>query len=65
MLLRLDIGRKLAGLSGSRPGFLRSGDMIADLNEEGKVPWLKERLARVEISSEKTELHDLTRDVGI
>ena len=65
MLLRLEIGQQLAGLSGSRPGFLRSGDMIADLNDEGKVPWLKEIFARVEISSEKTELHDLIRDVGI
>ena len=54
----MEIGRKLAGVSGSRPGFLRSGEMIADLNDAGKVPWLKERFARVEISSEKTELHD-------
>jgi len=35
------------------------------LNEEGKVPWLKERLTRVEISSEKTVLQDLMRDVGM
>ena len=38
--------------------------MTADLNEAGKVPQLKERLVRVEISSEKTVLHDLIRDVG-
>ena len=39
--------------------------MIADLNDAGKVLWLKERFARVEVSSEKTELHDSIRDVGI
>ena len=64
-MLRLDIGRNFTEVNGSRPGFLRSGEMIADLNDAGKVPWLKERFARVEISSEKTELHDFIRDAGI
>ena len=46
----------MAVLSGLRPGFLKRGEVIADFNEAGKVPWLKEGLARVEINSEKTEL---------
>ena len=38
--------------------------MIADLNEVGKVIWLKEMLAKVEISSEKAELHDINNKMN-
>jgi hypothetical protein len=65
MLFKFEMGRKLAGLSASSPGFLRSGETTANLNVEGKVPWLKDRLARVEMSTEKTELHHLMREVGM
>jgi hypothetical protein len=65
MLFKLDIGRKLDGMSASRPGFLSSGVTIANLYLEGNEPRLKERLASVAISSEKTELHDFMRDVGM
>ena len=54
MLFKFEMGRKLAGLSASSPGFLRSGETTANLNVEGKVPWLKDRLARVEMSADKT-----------
>jgi hypothetical protein len=63
MLLKLEMGRKLAGLLASSPGFLRSDETTENLNVEGKMPWLKDRLARVEMSTEKTELHDLMRKV--
>jgi hypothetical protein len=42
-----------------------SGETAANLNVEGKVPRLEERLARVEMSTGKTELHDLMREVGM
>jgi hypothetical protein len=65
MLFKLDMGRKLAGLSASSPDFLRSGETTANLNVERKMPRLKERLARVEMITEKTELHALMREVGM
>ena len=43
----------------SRPSFLISGETIVILNLDGKMPSEKERLARVEISSEKTEEQEL------
>jgi len=60
-----EIGRKLAGLSASSPGFLSSGETTANLNLVGKKPLLKDKLASVEMSSEKTEPHDLMREVGM
>jgi hypothetical protein len=65
MLFKFEVGRKWAGLSASSPGFLRSGETTANLNVTGKVPWLKERLSRVEMSTEITELYDLMREVKI
>jgi intein/homing endonuclease len=38
MLLRLEIGRKLAETDGYKPGFVRSGVTEACLNLNGKVP---------------------------
>jgi hypothetical protein len=64
-LNKFEIGRKLAGLSSSGTGFLRRGETMADLNVQGKVPWLKDRLARTEMSTEKTDLHDLMREMGM
>jgi hypothetical protein len=31
---------------------LRCGETTANINVKGKVPWLKERLARIEMSTE-------------
>ena len=45
--------------------FLISGETIAILSIGGKMPSEKERLARVEMSSEKTEEQDLRSEVGI
>ena len=47
------------------PCFLISGETSASLNLDGKVPSEKERLARVEIRSEKTEEQDFISEVGI
>lgn len=41
---RLDMGRKFAGLSGSRPGFLRMGVMAASLRDCGTEPDESEEL---------------------
>jgi hypothetical protein len=65
MLFKYEMRRKLAGLSASSPDFLRTGETTANLNVKVKEPWLKERLARVEMSTEKTDLHDLMREVGM
>jgi hypothetical protein len=64
-MFEFEMGRKCAALSASSPGFLRTGEIRANLNVEGKVPWLKDRLARVEMITEKTEQHDLMREVEI
>ena len=40
-------------------------DTSASLNLDGKMPWEKERLSRVEMSSEITQEKDLMSDVGI
>ena len=49
------MGLQFDGASLSRPCFLISGETRASLNLDGKVPSEKERLARVEMSSEKTD----------
>jgi len=63
--LRFEIGRKLEGIEVSRPGFLRRGVTEVLLKHVGKTPSEKERFARVEMRSEKTELQDLRREVGM
>jgi hypothetical protein len=63
--LRFEIGLKLAGVSSSRPGFLSNGVTEAALNMDGKTPSEKDRLASVQMSSEKTTGHDLMSEVGI
>ena len=45
--------------------FLVSGETSASLNLDGKVPSKKERLARVEMSSEKIKEQDFISEVGI
>ena len=52
-MLRLEIGRKLDINDGSAFGFLRIGVTVAFLNEQGKMPSLKDKLARFEIMWEK------------
>lgn len=39
---RLEMGRKLSRLSGSRPGFFRRGEIVASLRVGGTVPELRE-----------------------
>jgi len=61
----LDIGRKLAGSSGFRLGFLRRGVTTDDLSLLGKVQRLKERFASFAMISEKTESHCLISEVSL
>ena len=49
----------------SRLGFLSKGITTAFLKEVGKQPSENERLARTEMSSEKTPGQDLIREGGI
>jgi len=51
----------MAGADLSSPGFLSSGVTDADLKAAGKWPWLKERLARIVMSSENAERQDLSK----
>ena len=65
ILLRSEIGLKLAGSSGLRLGFLRRGVTTENLYLVGKTSWLKDMLASLEIISAKSMLHCLSTDVGI
>jgi len=67
MLLRLEIGRKLADTDGSKPGYFRSGVGLTEacLNLDGKVPWLMDKLAKRAIRSENTREHCIMMSVGI
>ena len=47
-MFKFKIGRKFDRLDFGRSGFLRSGEMSASLNFDGKVTWVKERFARCE-----------------
>jgi len=64
MLLRLEIGRKLAGFWSSRVGFFRSG-VMANLYLLGKMPWLNERLASLAMRSANTVTQDLITDTDV
>jgi len=39
---KFEIGRKLFRLLGSEPGFLRIGDTVAVLRDEGTIPVVRE-----------------------
>ena len=51
---RLEMGRKLFGLSGSRPGFLMMGVMAASLRVWGTEPEQREALMKSMMSGEIT-----------
>ncbi len=51
---RLEMGRKLFGLSGSSPGFLMTGVMAASLRGWGTEPEEREALMRLMMSGEMT-----------
>ena len=57
ILLRFEIGLKLAGTSELRLGFLRRGVTTENLYLVGKTPWLKDILASLAIISAKITLH--------
>ena len=65
ILLRFEIGLKLAGISELRLGFLRKGVTTENLYLVGKTPWLKDILASLAIISAKSILHCLSSNVGI
>jgi len=52
-------------MSGSLPRYFMSGVTAAFLNLKGKIPSEKDRLASVEISSQKTSGQAFIREVGI
>ena len=64
MLFKLDIGRKLAGSSEFRLGFLRRGVTNENRYLLGKVPHVKEILANLAMISAKAESHCLISELG-
>ena len=56
---------EIEGSSVGSPVFLMSGVTCATLKDVGNTPSLKERLASVAISSEKTDEHDFSKEVGM
>jgi len=64
---RIEKGRKLLGLSGSRPGFLSIGVMAATLGEEGTVPEVREELmiAMMSVLSQGEAVLDQCRWNGV
>ena len=59
------MGRKLLGLSGSRPGFLSIGVMAATLKEEGTVPDVREEFMITIISGLRQGRQCLTNADGM
>ena len=57
--------RKLAGSLEGSPGFLRVGVTWATLNMVGKTPCEKDKLARLDMRTEKTPEQDLRSEVGM
>ena len=49
MVFRLDIGLKFARSDFGKPGFFSKGEISASLNLDGKVNWVKNRLAKCEM----------------
>ena len=47
------------------PGFFRRGEICASLNFDGKVPWVKDKLAKWAMRIEKVSEHDFNKDAGI
>ena len=65
MLFRFEIGRKLAGSEEGSPGFFENRCNLSHFEHSGKTPCEKDRLARLDMSSEKTPEQDLRREVGM
>ena len=61
---RLEMGLKLLGSSGSRPGFLRRGVMAAILRGLGTVPEVREELMMSVMSGAREVEQVLTRTEG-
>lgn len=62
---RLDMGRKFAGLSGSRPGFFSIGVIAASLRDCGKEPEVREELMILVIRGEIMGRQVLMRGEGM
>lgn len=62
---RLEMGRKLLGFSGSRPGFLSIGVIAATLKAEGTVPEVREEFMMAVMSGLRQVRQCLTSADGI
>lgn len=63
--VRLEMGRKLLGSSGSRPGFFRRGVMAASLSGVGTVPEVREELMMLVMSGTRGVEQAMTRFDGM
>ena len=62
---RFEMGRKLSGFSGSRPGFLRMGVIAASLKEGGTIPVVREEFKMSVMSGVRLGRQALTRTEGM
>ena len=62
---KFDIGRKLAGLSLSKPFFFSKGVTDATLKEKEKTPSLKDKFTKLVIIGAKMSEQAFSNDVGI
>lgn len=62
---RLEMGRKLLGSSGSRPGFFSIGVMAAILKAEGTVPEVRDEFTMSRTSGLRQGRQDLISEDGI
>jgi hypothetical protein len=65
MEFKFEIGLKLEGSERLTLGFFGIGVIWAVLNEVGKMPWEKDKFARLAMMGEKKAEHDFRREVGI
>jgi len=61
---KLEMGRKLLKIFGSKPGFLSIGVTAADLKNEGTIPVVRDACIMVEIRGSREGRQDLIKLVG-
>ena len=64
-VFKLEIGLEFEGSDLESPGFFRKGEICASLNFDGKVTWVKDKLAKRAMRTEKVSEHDFSKDVGM
>ena len=63
-MIKLEIGLKFEGSDFESPGFFRRGEICASLNFDGKIPWVKDKLAKRAMRIEKVSEHDFNKEAA-